>query len=234
MSERLPLADDARAGFADDEALPQVAPVGVIEAARQQPSEIGAGQSAGPVRARSRGKHYRSKRHRPLRSLLVLVVLAAALALLLRLFVLQTFWVPTGSMEPTLRPYDRLLVVKLGYTVGRGTIVVFRQPPADTADTSHDDLVKRVIGLPGQTIWSVGNAVYIDGRPIAEPWLPKGTQLGMAIRRQTIPKGDYFVMGDNRTDSDDSRDWGPLPGNLIIGKVILVFWRDSRPAFHLQ
>ncbi len=229
MSERLPVVDDARGGLTGEEPLSQDAPVAILET----PGPSGPGAPLTPG-GRRRGKHYRNKGRRTLRGLVVLVVVAAALAVVLRLFVVQTFWVPSGSMEPTLQVNDRMLVLKVGYSVGTGTIVVFRQPPADTADVSHDDLVKRVIGLPGETIWSVGDTVFIDGKALAQPWLPKGTQLGQPIQRQTVPRGDYFVMGDNRSDSDDSRDWGPLPAHLVIGKVILVFWRGGKPAFHLQ
>jgi len=160
---------------------------------------------------------------------------AGALAVGLRLFVLQTFYVPSASMEPTLQVGDRMLVLKIGYTIDRGSILVFRQPPNDTSDTTHEDLVKRVIGLPGETIWSEGNTVYIDGKPLAEPWLPTGTALGPPpIRKQTIPGGDYFMMGDNRTDSFDSRDWGVLPRGLVVGEVLVVIWRHGWPVFHIQ
>jgi signal peptidase I len=156
------------------------------------------------------------------------------LALVLRLFVVQTFYVPSPSMVPTLQVGDRMLVLKVGYTITRGSILVFKQPSNDLSDPHHEDLVKRVIGLPGETIWSVGNTVYIDGKTLAEPWLPKGTVLGQAIRRQQIPAGDYFMMGDNRDESDDSRYWGVLPGRLIVGKVLVVIWRHGGPVFHLQ
>lgn len=241
MSERLPVVDDARAGSADGDTPPQGVPIGLLEAPEPFSADAGRPPTGATLREgptgrerRRRAKHYRSRRHRGALGLLVLVIVAAALAVVLRLFVVQTFWVPSGSMEPTLQVNDRMLVLKVGYTIERGTIVVFRQPPADTADVTHEDLVKRVIGLPGDTIWSVGNTVFIDGKPLAEPWLPKGTRLGQPIGRQVVPRGDYFVMGDNRPDSDDSRYFGPISGRLVIGKVILVFWRGGRPAFHVQ
>jgi len=187
-------------------------------------------ESAGSRRTGSR----RHARHHGWASLSFVFVLAAALAIVLRVFVVQTFYVPTGSMIPTLQVGDRMLVLKIGYTVTRGSIVVFRQPPNDTSDVNHEDLVKRVIGLPGETIWSEGNTVYIDGKALAEPWLPQGTVLGTPIARQTIPKGEYFVMGDNRQYSDDSRDWGDLPADLIVGKVLVVIWRHGAPAFHIE
>ena len=99
------------------------------------------------------------------------VVIAVLVAGGLRAFVVQSFYVPTGSMLPTLQIGDRIVVVKIGYTIHRGDIVVFRRPPADT-DTADADLVKRVIGLPGETISSMRGTVLIDGRPLAEPWLP--------------------------------------------------------------
>lgn len=162
---------------------------------------------------------------------LIVIVLAAVVSILLRAFVVQTFFVPTGSMTPTLQMGDRILVQKLAFGLPRGAIVVFEHPKRDLEGPLNEDLVKRIIGLPGDTIWSVGNTVYIDGKPLAEPWLPKGTQLGQPIVKQTIPAGEYFMMGDNRSDSYDSRDWGPIPRSTIIGRVFLVVWRNGHPAF---
>jgi signal peptidase I len=187
-----------------------------------------------PAQRTGRGRHYRPRRQFALVSWLVVILVAGALAVTLRLFVVQTFKVPSASMVPTLQVGDRMIVLKFGYTIDRGSILVFRQPPLDTSDTLHEDLVKRVIGLPGDTIWSVGDTVYIDGKPLSEPWLPKNTVLGPPIRRQTIPPGDYFMMGDNRSDSLDSRDWGVLPSRLIVGEVLVVVWRHGGPVFHIQ
>jgi signal peptidase I len=157
---------------------------------------------------------------------------AALIALLLRLFVLQSFFVPSCSMWPTLRPGDRMLVLKVGDSLSRGAIVVFTRPSRDISAPPDEDLVKRIIGLPKETIWSRNNTVYINGKPLAQPWLPRQEQdaLGAPIRRQRIPAGDYFMLGDNRGDSYDSRYWGPIPGSTIIGRVMLVVWRDGRPA----
>jgi signal peptidase I len=163
----------------------------------------------------------------------LVIVIAAVVSIVLRLFVVQTFFVPTGSMIPTLQEGDRILVQKIGFSLQRGAIVVFEHPKGDPEPPLNEDLVKRIIGLPGDTIWSQGNTVYIDGKPLAEPWLPKGTVLGGAIKRQTIPKGEYFMMGDNRSDSYDSRDWGPIAGNTIIGRVFLIVWRHGHPTFTL-
>lgn len=163
-----------------------------------------------------------------------LVVLCALIAaLVLRLLVFQTFYVPSSSMEPTLWPGDRMIVLKIGLgTLHRGEIVVFHRPPGDHEDPDGEDLVKRIIGLPGQTIWSKGPTIYIDGKPIAEPWLPKGPPEGPPVPRLTIPTGDYFVMGDNRSVSYDSRFWTPhfVPRSSIIGEVVLVIWHNGHPA----
>ena len=164
---------------------------------------------------------------------LVLVV-ALLLALGVRTFVAQMFYIPSGSMLPTLQIGDRIVVDKLSYqlhAVHRGDIVVFRRPPLEQAP--YADLVKRVIGLPGDTISAVDGRVYIDGKPLDEPWLPNPpptTSPSPLPNRfslnhpYTVPAGDYYVMGDNRTDSEDSRYFGPISGNLIVGKMVFVVW----------
>ena len=164
---------------------------------------------------------------------MAVVVVALLAAFLVRTFVFQTFYIPSGSMEPTLQIGDRIIVSKLSYhlhSVHRGDIVVFHAPPKEAtvcADPTVKDLVKRVIGLPGETIWSQGNTIYINGAALAQPWFP-ATALGPAIPKQTIPANNYFVMGDNRTNSCDSRMWGPLPGGDLIGHVILKIWPLSQ------
>ncbi len=153
----------------------------------------------------------------------------------LRTFVVQTFYVPSGSMLPTLQIGDRIVVLKLGYTIHRGDIIVFRRPPADTT-TSDGDLVKRVIGLPGETISSRGSTVLIDGKPLKEPWLPRlagaCSEFAEGIPTTRIPPGHYFVMGDCRGISVDSRSWGTVAGSYIIGKVVCIVWRFGHPYFH--
>jgi signal peptidase I len=163
------------------------------------------------------------------------VILAVLAAAGLRSFAVQAFFVPSGSMLPTLQIGDRIVVVKFGYSVKRGDIIVFKRPPADVG-TQDADLVKRVIGLPGETISSRGNTVLINGKPLKEPWLPTLTGLcaesAENITTTKIPPGHYFVMGDCRGDSADSRMWGTLNGSLILGKVVVIVWRFGHPYLH--
>jgi signal peptidase I len=102
----------------------------------------------------------------------------------------------------------------------------------------EDDLVKRVIALPGQAIYSAGGAIFVNGRLLAEPYLPHYDPLGPPIPDATsrhpyrVPPGEFYVMGDNRAISCDSRYWGPVQGRSIIGRVVLLFWRDGHPELH--
>jgi len=164
-----------------------------------------------------------------------IVLVALVVALLLRTFVIQTFYIPSGSMEPTLQIGDRIVVDKLSYHlhgVDRGDIVVFARPPSEECGgPAVNDLVKRVIGLPGEHISSEGNTVLINGKPLAEPWLPKGTSLGHPIPPTVVPANSYYVMGDNRAGSCDSRYWGPVARSLIVGKVVLRVWPLSQIHF---
>ena len=183
------------------------------------------------------------RRRRRLRRALVEtgVIIAAAVLLagLVRTFAFQTFWIPSASMVPTLGVYDRILVQKAFFSwrdVREGEIVVFSHPPLDNCPGPEGgDLVKRVIALPGQTIYSSGNSIYVNGRLLAEPYLPQYDPLGPPIASSQhpyrVPPGEFYVLGDNRADSCDSRYWGPLKGSSIIGKVVLTFWHESHPEF---
>lgn len=189
--------------------------------------------ASGPQR---REQSRRSARHKIIEWGAIAVV-ALLLAFGIRTFVFQAFFVPSGSMIPTLQDGDRILVQKLFFSAAKlrtGDIVVFHGPAADANCGSYEPiLVKRVIGLPGEVIQSKGSTVYLNKKPLAEPWLPPGTVLGKAIPRQTIPAGQYFMMGDNRDISCDSRYWGTIPASSIIGKVFVLWWRNGHPAFHI-
>jgi signal peptidase I len=166
----------------------------------------------------------------------IIVIVAVVVAVLVRAFVFQTFFIPSTSMYPTLQPGDRIVVNKLSGDPSTGEIVVFKRPPReDCGGPVVPDLVKRVIGLPGQTIQGKDGAVFINGKRLAEPWLPAPTSKSSPVTSNfgplIVPKGDYFMMGDNRTDSCDSRDWGPLPGSYIVGQVIMRIWPLGRIGF---
>ena len=158
-----------------------------------------------------------------------ILVVAVLAAVLIRSFVVQPFYIPSGSMEPTLNVGDRVLVNKLSYdlhAVHRGDIVVFKKPANDTTP-GVKDLIKRVIGLPGETISGRAGHVFINRHELAEPWLPKGVTTA-PFPSTVIPQGDYFMMGDNRGDSADSRIIGPIPKSLFIGRAFLRVWPLSR------
>jgi signal peptidase I len=193
---------------------------------------------AGPAGA---GQQRRRRWRRALAETAIMILVAVLLAGLVRTFVFQTFYVPSSSMVPTLGVYDRILVQKAFFTwrdVREGDIVVFSHPPLDHCPgPQEDDLVKRVIALPGQTIYSSGNSIYVNGRLLAEPYLPQYDPLGPPIPGASsqhpyrVPPGEFYVLGDNRAISCDSRYWGPIRGSSIVGKVVLVWWHDAHPDF---
>ncbi|MHB1583316.1 MAG: signal peptidase I [Acidimicrobiales bacterium] len=129
------------------------------------------------------------------------------------------------NMSPTLTPQQSVEVDLSAYDSSppqRGDIIGFRRPPADNCNPSQphsSDLISRVIGLPGETISARSGQVYVNGQPLAEPWLPEQNAYTAAFGPVRIPTGDFFVMGDNRADSCDSRDWGPLPRSFILGRI---------------
>jgi len=158
------------------------------------------------------------------RDILESVVLAVILATLLRLFIIQPFYIPSSSMAPTLLPNDRIIVNMLLYRFRppqRGDVIVFRYP----VDPSRD-FIKRVVAFGGETVELRNSNLIVNGRRIAEPYLPREIMADFGPYK--VPQGDYFVMGDNRNNSDDSRDWGPLPKKNIIGKAFLIYWPPGR------
>lgn len=191
-------------------------------------------QPAGPV----------DTRH-PVVEWVVIVVLALVAALLIKTFAVQAFFIPSQSMEPTLMPHDRVLVDKLSFDFGSpaiGEVIVFRRPPGDT-DASVGDLIKRVVALGGDELDVHNCGVYVNGRLINQSYLPAGWRSPSSEYCTTwpstsplpnpyrVPKGDVFVMGDNRGLSYDSRYWGPLPENYIVGRAFVRMWPLSRFGF---
>ncbi len=160
------------------------------------------------------------------------VVVSVLIAVLLRTFVIGAFSIPSGSMTPTLEKGDRILVDRVAYDlhgVHRGDVVVFRPTQKLLCGTPAEKyLVKRVIGLPGDHLSSEGNTIYVGGHPLKEPWLPKIDPLGQQITPTTVPPGQYYMLGDNRGDSCDSRFWGTVPKSHLIGPAVVRFWPLSR------
>jgi signal peptidase I len=180
-------------------------------------------------------------RHQALVEWIVIVVVALVAALLIKTFAVQAFYIPSPSMYPTLKPGDRVLVNKLSYdfhSVHVGDIIVFRRPPKDDSP-GINDLIKRVVATGGETLYVNNCNIYINGKVELQPWLPKGYQdpgspycttwpSGTYPDPFKVPKGDFFVMGDNRKDSYDSRYWGPLPGDYVVGRAFVRMWPLDR------
>ncbi len=182
---------------------------------------------------------------------------AVILALVIRTFVVQAFKIPSGSMKPTLLIGDHLLVSKSSYgvklpfsdrmliTLGapeRGDIVVFKFP-----EDRDKDFIKRVIGLPGESVEVRNKQVYIDGRPLDDPWgrysdrviLPPGVQPRDNFGPVKVPPEHYLVMGDNRDQSYDSRFWfggkgGFVPMKDILGRAVIIYWSWEDESFGVR
>ena len=164
---------------------------------------------------------------------LAVIVGALVVALLLRAYVFQVYQIPSSSMAPTLRDGDRILVNKIDDTPDRGELIVFARPESFVADAKTQDLVKRVVGLPGESVAVEENRVFINGTLLDEPYLSDSVNTtGNAWHELcdngtvdnatcVVPDGWYFVMGDNRTASQDGRVFGPIDGSLIEGRAIL-------------
>jgi len=200
----------------------------------------------GPQHRRKSPAKSRHPRRRTVIETVVGLLVAILIAFGLRTFVLQAYFVPSSSMAPTLQVGDRILVDKFDFnyhSLRPGDIIVFRTPPAakNGCLTTDGDLVKRVVAIGGQTIKSRGDEVLIKepGRNskfhlLPESYFPddgRNTPLGPPIMPYTVPKNDFYVLGDNRIVSCDSRVWGALPGRDIVGRVIAVIWRHWHPEF---
>ena len=173
------------------------------------------------------------------------IVIAVILALFVRTWIVQAFKIPTGSMENNLLIGDHLLVNKFVFgpepsgferavlpvrDIRRGDIVVFKYP-----DEPERDFIKRVIGLPGETLELRNKKIYINGQALDEPYVhyidathSASEVTSFDVRERygpvTVPPDKYFVMGDNRDNSQDSRYWGFLPRHYVKGKALLIYW----------
>jgi len=168
----------------------------------------------------------------------IVIVGAILLALVVKVFLLQAFYIPSLSMYPTLHEGDRVLVNKLSYRlhdVNRGDVIVFERPPTETS-SNIPDLIKRVVGLPGESITIENGSVFVDGQRLDENYLPDGTVTSTANAPNkcapdapcVVPAGQVWVMGDNRGDSKDSRYFGPIDESSIVGRAFITVWPLGR------
>jgi len=204
------------------------------------------------------GRERKERKPKPAwREWLEAIAWAVALALIIRTWGVQAFKIPSGSMKPTLLIGDHLLVSKSAYGVKipflerviipvgdpqRGDIIVFRFP-----EDRNKDFIKRIIGLPGETVEVRNKAVFINGRRLHDPWghytdriiLPPGVQPRDNFGPVKVPPDHYFVMGDNRDQSYDSRFWfggrgGFVPRRDILGKAFIIYWSWKDRGFGVR
>jgi signal peptidase I len=155
--------------------------------------------------------------------------LSAILAIGIRTYVAEARYIPSGSMEPTLEINDRLIVDKVGYhftSPQRGDIVVFNPTQALEDQDFHDALIKRIIGLPGDTVEVKDGKVFVNNRQLAENYIQAAPNYHYGPK--SVPDGSYLVLGDNRNNSYDSHYWGFVPRQKIIGRAVVRFWPMNR------
>ena len=183
-----------------------------------------------------------------LRETVVLVALAVLLAVVFKTFLVAAFYIPSGSMESTLNISDRVLVEKVSYRFGdieHGDVVVFVHEEAGVevpkpanpvagffsslgqaigvVPPSDRDFIKRVVGLPGDTINCQGGKLIRNGQPVTELYLDPGTET-QSCTRTKVAQGELFVMGDNRSNSQDSRAFGPIEESDVVGRAFVRIW----------
>jgi signal peptidase I len=212
------------------------------------PAHGEANESSNSPQQSKSGVHDEGRRQRgwrQIREWVTVIVVAVVIATLLRTFVVQQYYIAGPSMETTLWGNDRVLVNKLSYRIGdpqRGDVIVFDRITTNGDTVQHDDLIKRVIGLGGESVEIRDCQVFIDGELLAEPWLGDVTSAeATSDVAATVPEPDVncgtanldpvqvgenevFLIGDNRSMSFDSRMFGPIDRDLIRGKAMVVIW----------
>jgi signal peptidase I len=186
--------------------------------------------------------------------LVTIVAVALGLALGIQAFLVKPFRIPSESMVPTLEIGQRVLVDRVSFRFSdpsRNDIVVFKPPagadnnscgvthpedqacPGPTKARSDTNFIKRVVGEPGDRLKVLGGAVYINGRRINQSYARLDDQCSICNlpREITIPRDHYFMMGDNRGESADSREWGPVPKKWMIGNAFMTYWPPGRIGF---
>ncbi|MGH9247483.1 MAG: signal peptidase I [Acidimicrobiales bacterium] len=199
------------------------------ETTREVPAAVAESPQEEPATTGIRRARRKKSSRRNMVEWAIVVVGAVLIAVVLRSVAIQAFYIPSASMEPTLEIGDRVLVNKLTYRVReprRGDIVVFERPVAAIGGTV-DDLIKRVIGLPGEVIEAHDGRVFVDGEELEEPWLADGTSTPDFAANQ-VPPGHVFVLGDNRSNSEASNRFGPVDDDLIVGRAFVLIWPLDR------
>lgn len=186
--------------------------------------------------------------------LVLIVAVALGLALVIQAVLVKPFRIPSESMEPTLNVNQRVLVDRVSFrfsSPSRGDIVVFKPPTGadsnvcgvrrlaeqvcarSTPEHSDTNFIKRVVAVPGDRIQVIESRVYIDGRRQDEPYIHPDPSCGICNLPQpvTVPAGHFFMMGDNRGASADSREWGPVPEDWIVGNAFFTYWPPKRVGF---
>jgi signal peptidase I len=189
--------------------------------------------------------------HNSLVELVMIVAVALGLALGIQAFLVKPFRIPSESMVPTLEVGQRVLVDRVSFRFGepdRGDVVVFKPPagadqnrcavrhpsdqacPRSTRERSDTNFIKRVVAVPGDRLKVIEGSVYINGERQEEDFARISPECGTCNlpREITVPKGQYYMMGDNRGESADSRVWGPVPKKWIIGKAFMTYWPPGR------
>ena len=208
---------------------------------------------AGPMEAPP-AERQGSRTRDALREVGILLVMAVVIAVVVKTFLAQAFYIPSGSMLPQLQVNDRVVVSKVSYRLHdprRGDIVVF-DAPGDVDDEessslperalrglaesigvvapSTDEYIKRVVALPGERVEGLGGKVLVEGRELVEPYLPPGT-VTSDFPAVIVPPRTVFVLGDNRDNSADSRIFGPVPRSTVVGRAILRVWPLGHTSF---
>lgn len=183
--------------------------------------DVSGGQTPPPVKGKDSFLSF-------LGELPVLIITAIVVAWLIKTFLVQPFFIPSSSMEPTLLPGDRVLVSKLSYRFGTaevGNVIVFIAP--DAAAAPETDFIKRIMGTPGMKLQEINGRMYVDGKLKDEPYTRDDNPTA-SFGPATVSPGKVFVMGDNRANSKDSRYFGAIKEESLLGKAFFVYWPPSR------
>ncbi|HVF75146.1 MAG TPA: signal peptidase I [Acidimicrobiales bacterium] len=210
-------------------------------------------EASDPALARPHAQERPTSAARTLRELPVLFVVALCIAFVVKTFLAQAFYIPSGSMLPQLQIDDRVVVSKLAYKFHeprRGDIVVFDRPsrgfgPAPATNSnpvrwvlervgvvqpSTEEFIKRVVGLPGDTVEGKDGHVFVNGRQLVEPYLAPGLTTSN-FTPVTVPQGELWVMGDNRGNSADSRFFGTIDQDTVVGRAVVRVWPLADASF---